>query len=597
MIFRRGGFVLILALFLVAFSSHAQIKPFRGAEYRTLASMTYGRFEVRMRSAQVSGMIASFFTFYDPANPWNEIDIENLGRYSTQSQFNTIVPTQADNHVWQQILSFNPHTAFHVYAIEWTPDYVAWQVDGIEVYRQTGSHIAQLTKPEKLMMNIWQSSDAGWAGAFSRLDLPVFAYYDWIKYYTYTPGVGDNFTLQWTDDLNSFDAVRWQKATHTWVGNNCQFVQENVVFQGGYMILCMTDSLHSGYSGAAIVDTDTDPPYLISARASLHEIRLLFSESLNKSTAETVGNYILPGTTITGATLLADGRTVSLAVSGLNPAGSYSLIALGVKDLAGNAMSAKSIKVIMPLPFPIRIDVGGAPGGGYLADSVWNFSSQYGAVGGRADQQPVTIDITGTTEDTVYRSSLVGLSSYRIRVPTDLTYTVSLMLVEPKYQAAGKRVFDVSVNGSSARRIDIYQQAGYNAALRSTFPAVGAPDGIITISFSAVADSSIVSGITIESTPNSIDEGEASGGGTEFGIFPNPFNGMTNLSFFLPRGEEVDLRVFDILGRQVSTIISGHVEGGWHSFRWNATDLASGAYVCSLRTEEGDSRKRLLLVK
>lgn len=575
----------------------AQLKPFRGAEYRTLSSMKYGRFEVRMRSAQVSGMLASFFTFYDPANPWNEIDIENMGRYSNESQFNTIVPNQASNHVGRQVLPFNPHAAFHVYAIEWTPDFVAWQVDGLEVYRQTGPHIAQLIYPEKLMMNVWQPTDVGWAGTFSRLALPVFAYYDWIKYYAYTPGVGDNFTLQWTDDLNSFDATRWQKAMHTWAENNCQFVQENVVFQGGYMILCITDSLHSGYSGAAIVDADVDPPYLVSARASMHEVRVLFSERLDRPSAETAGNYILPGLTISGATLLPDNRSVSLQVSGLSGSGSYALIVVGVKDISGNAMGARSIKVVMPLPLPIKIDVGGAPAASYLADSVWNFSSQYGAVGGRADQQPGTVDIAGTTEDTVYRSALLSLSSYKIRVPTDLTYTVSLMLVEPKYQVAGKRVFDVSVNGSSARRVDIYQQAGLNTALVSTFTAVGAPDGLITISFAAVVDTPIVSGITIESAPNSVDEGEARVGGTGFGIFPNPFNGTTNLSFFLPRGEEVDLRVFDLLGRKVSTITTGHLEGGWHSFRWNATSLASGAYVCSLKAGDQVSRKRILLLK
>jgi endo-1,3-1,4-beta-glycanase ExoK len=135
-------------------------KPYRGAEYRTIGTMTYGRFEVRMRSAGISGMLSSFFTYYDPASPWNEIDIENMGRYTNEVQYNTIVPSVADNHVERQIVQFNPHAGFHTYTIDWTPAYVAWRIDGDEVYRQTGAHVALLTKPQKLMMNIWQPTCA-----------------------------------------------------------------------------------------------------------------------------------------------------------------------------------------------------------------------------------------------------------------------------------------------------------------------------------------------------------------------------------------------------------------------------------------------------
>ena len=73
--FRRTGLLTRLALIpllLLVCTASAQ-KPYRGAEYRTINAMTYGRFEVRMRTAQVSGMLGSFFTYFDQANPWNEI--------------------------------------------------------------------------------------------------------------------------------------------------------------------------------------------------------------------------------------------------------------------------------------------------------------------------------------------------------------------------------------------------------------------------------------------------------------------------------------------------------------------------------------------
>ena len=98
------GRIFLMALVCLAFltSSLLAQKPYRGAEYRTLGTMRYGRFEVRMRSAGVSGMLSSFFTYYDPANPWNEIDIEIMGRYSNEVQFNTIVPANT-NHVLRYV--------------------------------------------------------------------------------------------------------------------------------------------------------------------------------------------------------------------------------------------------------------------------------------------------------------------------------------------------------------------------------------------------------------------------------------------------------------------------------------------------------------
>jgi beta-glucanase (GH16 family) len=133
----RISFIFIL---FVSLNLLAQSKPYSGAEYRTKASHIYGRFEVRMKSAPGSGMLTSFFTYHDSfpfsVSNWNEIDIEAMGRYSNETQFNTITPGRID-HVHRQPLKFNPHIAFHIFAFEWTPDYVAWFVDGYGVYRQT----------------------------------------------------------------------------------------------------------------------------------------------------------------------------------------------------------------------------------------------------------------------------------------------------------------------------------------------------------------------------------------------------------------------------------------------------------------------------
>lgn len=574
-------------------------KPYRGAEYRTIATQTYGRVEARMKTAGVSGLLGSLFTYYDPASPWNEIDIETLGRYSNETQFNTIVPTQADNHVQRQSLSFNPHAAFHVLGFEWTPDYVAWRVDGEEVYRQTGSHVGLLVKAMKIMMNVWQPADANWVGSFNAASLPAYFYYDWVKYYSYTPGTGDNFTLQWTDDFDTFDPGRWQKATHTWDGNNAQFVTENAVLQNGYLILCLTSNTSSGYSGGAVADKDSDPPYIVDARGFDSTVVVRFSEPVDPITAQKPATYIAAGITIVSATPRADGRTVDLAVRGMNLSSPFILFVNGIKDLAGNASSLMNKRVLMPLSFPIRIDIGGIGGAGFLADSVWEVSRQYGTVGGRQAALPPSSVIGNTSEPEIYRTSLHGISGVKVRVPNG-TYKVTLMLVEDEFSSAGKRIMNAKVEGQTLfSGLDLCQQAGALTAYTAIAPAVVVTDNVVDIWMGATTDSTTLSGVMVERVTG------ATGVNTKdippepaiLDIFPNPSNGLATLQYSLTVPGKAQVVVYDDIGRKVDTLDLGVVSAGQHSVSWSTGNLSSGTYFCSLRAEGLQITRKLLLIK
>lgn len=142
---------LLFFILTILFSSHNSLiaKDYKGAEYRTKDTYLYGRFEVRMKSADREGMLASFFTYFDGTGIWNEIDLEIMGRYDDDVQFNVIAPTQSNlGHV---PMSSSPHQNYHIYAFEWTPAYVSWFVDGVEVLKQTGSHIQTLTQAQKIV--------------------------------------------------------------------------------------------------------------------------------------------------------------------------------------------------------------------------------------------------------------------------------------------------------------------------------------------------------------------------------------------------------------------------------------------------------------
>jgi len=99
--------------------------------------------------------------------------------------------------------------------------------------------------------------------------------YDWVRYAEYAPGSGsvgtdNNFEPLWEDQFDYWDTSRWRKATHTWDGNNCDFVAANVVLTGGYMVLCLTTPSQTGYHGPALsIHEDQgaipDEPYLSPA--------------------------------------------------------------------------------------------------------------------------------------------------------------------------------------------------------------------------------------------------------------------------------------------------------------------------------------------
>ena len=74
--------------------------------------------------------------------------------------------------------------------------------------------------------------------------------------------------------------------------------------------------------------------------------------------------------------------------------------------------------------------------------------------------------------------------------------------------------------------------------------------------------------------------------------FPNPFNPSTTIMFYLPKTERVSLKVYDITGREVETLVEGTVPAGEHRLDWNATGLASGVYLCRLTAGSPDNSGR-----
>jgi hypothetical protein len=79
--------------------------------------------------------------------------------------------------------------------------------------------------------------------------------------------------------------------------------------------------------------------------------------------------------------------------------------------------------------------------------------------------------------------------------------------------------------------------------------------------------------------------------------YPNPFNPTTTISFSLPSRSFVSLKVFDILGREVATIVSEEMSAGSYSRQWNAAQMSSGIYFYRLQAGTYIEMKKLVFLK
>ncbi len=79
--------------------------------------------------------------------------------------------------------------------------------------------------------------------------------------------------------------------------------------------------------------------------------------------------------------------------------------------------------------------------------------------------------------------------------------------------------------------------------------------------------------------------------------YPNPFNPATEIRFTLSTTNHTTLTIYDLLGREVATLISATLRPGTHSARWDASGFRSGIYLCRLTSGHYTSTRKLLLLK
>jgi len=79
--------------------------------------------------------------------------------------------------------------------------------------------------------------------------------------------------------------------------------------------------------------------------------------------------------------------------------------------------------------------------------------------------------------------------------------------------------------------------------------------------------------------------------------YPNPFNPSTVIEYALPETGYVELLVYNILGREVATLVNGQKQAGYHQVTFDASNLASGLYIYHLRAEGFEQSHQMTLIK
>jgi len=240
-----------------------------GAELYTADSYSYGRFEARIQFAGGDGVVSSFFLWKSGSEMsdvfWNELDLETIWA-DCELKTNALYGLPETNQTASSGTEGGWCTGFHTYAFEWTPDYVAWSVDGTELRRETGADSAAFrdnasAEGMQVHFNVWPG-DSTFGGNFTEAILPVHEYINWVQYSSYADGV---FTLDWREDFaGSTLPDGWETGTWDSPKGLSTHMPENVSFVDGYAIISLTTDAALGPAGATPMDPEgggpVDPP-------------------------------------------------------------------------------------------------------------------------------------------------------------------------------------------------------------------------------------------------------------------------------------------------------------------------------------------------
>ena len=182
---------LTISLLLVVGVAQAN---FKSGAVSTHEKFTYGKFRAHVKSPAKHGTVASFYTYWDGPGfypgGWNEIDMNLVPSADQPISTNVIYGdghVKTEDHALRGADNFN-ESNWHTYEIEWTPTYIAFNVDGREIrhlHDEDHEAIKFMHKAQSLRMNFWTPTFHAWGADLHAEDMPWYVLFDYVEAYHY----------------------------------------------------------------------------------------------------------------------------------------------------------------------------------------------------------------------------------------------------------------------------------------------------------------------------------------------------------------------------------------------------------------------------
>lgn len=196
-----------------------------------------------------------------------------------------------------------------------------------------------------------------------------------------------------------------------------------------------------------------------------------------------------------------------------------------------------------------------------------------------------TVDIIARGVAKLVDDAAYGDITGYIEVPA-AAYTLDITPGNDNNVIVASYLADLSGLGGSS--LVVFASGFFNPAANQNGPAFGV--------FAALADGQVV-GL---SNVTSIEKDETAGTISDFSLgqnYPNPFNPSTVISFALPQQEFVTLKVFNIIGQEVATLVNDNLQAGRYDLTFDARALTSGVYLYQLQAGNFAQTKKMILTK
>jgi hypothetical protein len=199
-----------------------------------------------------------------------------------------------------------------------------------------------------------------------------------------------------------------------------------------------------------------------------------------------------------------------------------------------------------------------------------------------------TVDVIARGVATLVDDAAYGDMTDYITVPAG-SYTLDVTLGDDNSAVVASYTADLS--GLSGGAAAVFASGFLTPADNNDGPAFGLfaalPNGVV-VEFPADGDDALAAAKGNSLLPNDYDLLQN---------YPNPFNPSTVISFALPSASDVSLRIYNVLGQEVATLVDGRMEAGNYQIEWNADQNPTGVYFYRISAGTFSESKKMLLLK